>query len=160
VTGVPVTIDSDDLEALLFSTAAIKSVENALIAQKRDEQFKSAAGRFSAAHDRAANAWREATRRRDRPELFREPTAKELEELRRLDLAGARGPQGIEVNVGSLRHLLGPGWIEFGVHRQQVNWTGSGAVWQHETAAPRCRLTARGIDELGKAFPPIGEGVE
>jgi hypothetical protein len=57
-----VTVDADDLEALLFSTGAIKDVEYAIAGRARDPLVKSATTKLAGAHDRAAAAWRRAKR--------------------------------------------------------------------------------------------------
>lgn len=57
-----VTLDVDDVEALLFSVNALQGVENALAAKQRDPMVASAKGRLSAAHDRIASEWRRAKR--------------------------------------------------------------------------------------------------
>ena len=57
-----VTIDAADLEALLFSTGAIKDIEAALVARERDPLARSAIHRLTGAHDRIAAAWRRANR--------------------------------------------------------------------------------------------------
>ncbi len=162
---VAVTLDSDDLEVLLYATGAIKAVEAAVAGQTKDEQFLAAKPKLTAAHDRAANAWRAATRKRDRPEVFRDPTPDEVILLKQLYDYGANLPQGIDVDVGailaphvpgsnprSLRPLMVAGFLEFGQHQERVLWSSSGNHWSSESPSPRCRLTPRGMAEIEKKY--------
>ena len=58
--GVPVIVDSEDLEALLFACAAVKKIELAF-EQSRDDPFLGRVkGKYTAAHDTVAKAWRSA----------------------------------------------------------------------------------------------------
>jgi hypothetical protein len=56
--GKLVTVDSDDLEAMLMAKAAIKGVESALAVAKNDVFVQRVAPRFAAAHDEIARQWR------------------------------------------------------------------------------------------------------
>jgi hypothetical protein len=86
---ITVTVDYDDLEALLFATGAIKDVENAIKGRDRDPLVRSTASRLTAAHDRVAAAWRRAKR-----EPPPEPSTAEVEELRRM----FTGPDGTRLS--------------------------------------------------------------
>jgi hypothetical protein len=59
--GVPVTVDSDDLEALLFATGAIEKIEFALQADRIDPQAQQGR-RYAEARRRANGARLNATR--------------------------------------------------------------------------------------------------
>ena len=60
--GQPITVDSDDLEALLFATGSIKAIEAALQQRSRDPLVKRAEPVLTEAHNRLAKEWRNATR--------------------------------------------------------------------------------------------------
>lgn len=60
--GKPVTVDSDDLEALLFSTGGIKAIEDALQQRSEDPLVLQAKPRLTAAHDRLTAEWRRQLR--------------------------------------------------------------------------------------------------
>ena len=62
-----VTVNSDDLEALLFATGGIKDLESALDQRKRNPMVISGVGRLAGAHDRLSAAWRRAKRDVDWP---------------------------------------------------------------------------------------------
>lgn len=152
--GVPVTVDSDDLQALLFTNAAIKSIEHALKAQKEDPLFEQAAPRFTAASDNIARAWRDATRRRDMPELFRNPTQAELRDLsdafldeHEIGLLG-RYKSKVEWNPLHSRELVSMGLVELGNSRERIIWADGQTT--HGPNPPRvfARLTQRGVDAL------------
>ena len=49
---VAVTVDTEDLEALLFATSGIKELEAALDQRKRNPMVTSGMGRLAGAHDR------------------------------------------------------------------------------------------------------------
>lgn len=154
--GVPVTVDSDDLQTLLFATAAIKSVEVALKAQKNDPFAEQALPRYTEASDNLAKAWRDATRRRDMPQLFRDPTPHELSVLRSIFFDDSPDPDMADrlkrTSIVWLSHhprsLVSLGLVELGNERYQIIW-GDGRV----SAAPFppkvfARLTWRGIEVL------------
>lgn len=144
--GVPVVVDSDDLEVLLFATGCVKAMEAAVQAVDRDQQFKMAKPKITAAHDRVANAWRGATRKRDMPNIVRDPTKGEVEELVMLADAGAAREDGMEVEKPHLyQRFVGMGLVEIGVHDERIQWNvGSGAVWSARSPLQRMKLTARG----------------
>lgn len=56
-----VTVDLEDLETIVFATAAIKAIESAL-ANRRSDPFVQSHLDYTAAHDRLASAMRNATR--------------------------------------------------------------------------------------------------
>jgi hypothetical protein len=69
-----VTVDADDLEALLFASGGIKdleggikAMENLLAGRKNNPMVRSAAGKLGAAHDRLSAAWRRANREAEWP---------------------------------------------------------------------------------------------
>lgn len=77
--GKPITVDSDDLEALLFSTGAIKALEAALVQAKDDPLVEQAKPRLTAAHDRLAADCRRGLRESGYPgsrDVLDEPIGK------------------------------------------------------------------------------------
>jgi hypothetical protein len=60
--GKPVTVDSDDLETLLFTTGVVKQVEAAIAGQARDPLAFAAQPKLTAAHERVTATWRRALR--------------------------------------------------------------------------------------------------
>lgn len=71
-----VTVDTDDLEALLFATGGIKdleggikALENLLAGRKNNPMVRSASGKLAAAHERLSTAWRRAKREVDMPAI-------------------------------------------------------------------------------------------
>ncbi len=79
--STPVTVDSDDLKTLLFATAAIKGVENALKQAKDDPFLMDLTPPLTEAHDRLAKAWRGAERKATMPERFSPATEQEIKQL-------------------------------------------------------------------------------
>jgi hypothetical protein len=75
-----VTVDADDLEALLFATSGIKDLEAALQQRKTNPLVKSGMGRMAIAHDRLSTAWRRAKREADYPAIY--VSADDLAELK------------------------------------------------------------------------------
>lgn len=159
--GIPVIVDSDDLETLLFATGVVRAMEAAVHAVKGDEQFRMAKPMIAAAHDRVANAWRGATRKRDMPEIYREPTKGEVEELVMLADAGADREDGMEVEKPHLyQRFVGMGLVEIGIHDERIQWNvGSGQVWSARSPLQRMKLTERGREFLPPApLLPVDDG--
>jgi hypothetical protein len=145
--GVPVTVDSDDLEALLYATAAIRGIENALASAQRDPMFEIAKPRFSAAFDAVANAMRGAIRSATMPNIMRDPEGEDLQVL--LHLARACAVAGVTVlsKPHMFRHLVGMGVVEIGPHDERVVFaSGSGDIWHRRSPDQRIRVTQRGFD--------------
>lgn len=116
-----VTVDYDDLEALLFSTGAIKKIEDAVRAQERDPMVKSASGRLSGAHDRLSAAWRRSKREEPEP-----PTESDIAALDRMFTDRETGERTYECVVSEYPRRLaqvlqlvesGPAW-----HGVKVDW--------------------------------------
>ena len=83
-----VTVDVDDLEALLFATSGIKDLEAALDQRRRNPMVTGTKGKLEGAHDRLSTAWRRAKREVDFPKIV--VTAAEIAELRSM----FTGPDG------------------------------------------------------------------
>jgi hypothetical protein len=151
--SVPVTVDSDDLEALLFCTAAIKSVEAALKAQSNDPLYEQAKPRLTAAHDRIANLWRGAVRQARTP-ATRDATAEEV--IRLLELAACHGGKRIlrtSEDPREWREMQSCGWVELGAEINTVSWGASGEVTQGRPPLQWVRLRMKGHEAIAKAEP-------
>ncbi len=75
-----VTVDADDLEALLFACSGIGDLEKALDQHRRNPLLKSTKGKIEGAHERLATLWRRAKRDVDWPKKV--VTETEIAELR------------------------------------------------------------------------------
>ena len=144
-----VTVDYEDLEALLFATGAIKDVESAIKGRDRDPLAKSAASRLTAAHDRVAAAWRRAKR-----EPPPEPSVGEVEELRRM----FTGPDGARLSEAITdtypqnfaQHLL---LVESG-----PIWEGVKIDWP-APSTPEFRPSGQRMPRYGVRLTVLGEKV-
>lgn len=145
-----VILDAADIEALLFSTGAIKEIEASIRGRSNDPLVRQSAAKLTGAHDRVAAAWRRANR--PEPE---EPLPSDIAELQSL-FAGPDGRALTEVVTGTLPTRLvqalqlveaGPIWD--GV---KVDWPGA-PEFRQAPSSPRdlryaVRLTPRGMAAL------------
>lgn len=149
--GVPVTIDSDDVQTLLFATGVTKAMAAAVNAASADEQFLGVKPKITDTHDRVANAWRDATRRQAFPNRYQPPTEMQKQMLIGLARRGATDKLGMLLAFDEApkhRSLVAAGLVEIGVYQERVVWNvGSGDVTWAEK--PRLRLTARAIEAIG-----------
>lgn len=141
--GKSVTVDSDDLQALLFTTGAIKQVESAMAMRTRDPLVKVAQPVLSQAHDRLARQWRAALREDTHP-LWGQPLdddeAAILTDLA-TDCYETRTPK-------EFSKLNAKGYLEMGAVYDAVCWPGSDSPHLTDCARFRLRVTTRGIDAL------------
>lgn len=147
--GKSVTVDSDDLQTLLFATGTIKQIEAAIKQHKQDHQVMMAQDNLTRAHDTLAKAWRNAVRVIEDP-IYNDPlTAKELEYLKLVDSV-SRVIQTEDLTSELVRTLRRKGMLELGVRSTQTNWgdTGLGPI---EFAENVIRITARASDTI---YPP------
>lgn len=142
--GVPVTVDSDDLKALLDAGLVLKNVARAMNpTEKLSENAIEAAAQ---AHDRMAGQYRRALRGDGLPP----PTEHELEELRFL----FPDNDGFEIIIPGLVPRFQPlntkGLIEFGHPMGGVKWSNSGDDLGLTTSQTEVyvRLTAKGYAAL------------
>lgn len=155
-----VTVDLADLETLIFATAAIKSIEDALAARRRDP-FMTPHLNYTEAHNRLVGAMREAQRSASNDTLVKydEPLTKpEIGALRYVDKACSAKTPGLALFVIATEdkaaggeamsvydRLAAKGCIEMGQFVQGVVW--AGANTPQITADPKgyaARLTNRG----------------
>ncbi len=153
--GLPVTLDSDDVEALVFAAASVKSIEGVLDLSRGDPFAKAPVKRYyTEAADRIEKAWRGATRAANNPERFSEPTEAEIAWLRRIwppwsDDADAylRFIQVYEQpkREGDVyRAMMVRGLIEFGTRRNAFMWGSSGETVVNTEPVTYVRITPRG----------------
>lgn len=143
-----VTLDADDLQALLFAAGCANASPAAKKILKSDPQFEEVEPRLTEAIDRAGRAWRKAGRKEEWPERF-EITAQDLQLLRSFFNLGAHGRRGVaEAYFGQApRSLLTKGMIELGVWRETIAWSNSGEeATQH--VERRFRLTQDALEFL------------
>lgn len=176
--GTAVTVDSDDLEALLFATAAIKGVEQALKIASDDPFADSSKARLTQAHDRIANAWRGAKRAVDMPERFAELTQKNIDLM---CLIWPRLPgivptdseidyrfrnkklQDYRLTQNECRPLIGSGLAEFASHMEAYLWASSGERQVRVTSQIWIRPTPRAIEAILKyenSLMPVSPSTE
>lgn len=160
-----VIVDAADLETLLFSTGAIKDVENAIKARERDPLVRSSAGRLTEAHDRLAAQWRRAKR-----EPPPEPLPGDIAALRAM-FTGPDGTRLMEavVKTPPIRLAQDLQLVEYGPawYGTKIDWpVPSTPEFRVAPYDPRdlifgVRLTVRGEGVLGKApvVYPIGTSV-
>lgn len=156
--GKPVTVDSDDLQALLFSTGSIKAIEGALQQRSEDPLVKMAAPNLTIAHDRLSAEWRRAVREQglkpsDGP--LTEADKAKLREFYAVDediairirliygTAAARRPDGFE-------GLRKRGMAEFGSVFEFIKWGDSQEQTSRDQMIWVVRLTARGRSALAE----------
>jgi hypothetical protein len=155
-----VTVDSDDLEALVFGTGVIKNIEGSLAAFKRDPFTKTNVP-LTEAHDRLASAMRNAKRAQadtlvkwDEPLTKDEQIAlaavaascKEMGDVKRISPKDKAPDRGEAMSIYD--RLAAKGIIEMGQFLIGIMWAGqqSPAI----TAQPEfaARLTPRGRSML------------
>jgi hypothetical protein len=150
------TVSADDLETLLFASGAIRSIEEALNAAKRDPWAQSAKGKLTQAYDRLSREWRNAKRAREGypGANFADPTAEDLLNLAAIEADVRDQGIGAAVALGSplyriVQALHAKGLVELGVYREMVMWGDSGEVGSRDhPMIQRVRLTARGKKAL------------
>lgn len=146
--GIPVTVDSDDLETLLFNAAVVKDIESALKARTRDPFTKQHLGLLTEAQERVEKLWRGALRAKSDADNAQPlpPLSKsqlhwlgDLEEREYLEI-----PSIIASDIAFLRkHNL----VEVAPVKSAVFW-GSGLPLYHDLAMYHIRITKRGLTLL------------
>lgn len=86
--GKPVTLDSDDVEAMLLAAEYMGKVEGMLRARRDDSQYLRMSGTIRESIDRSRKAWGDAIRTNDDPIFDEPPTESEREALRKIYLKG------------------------------------------------------------------------
>ena len=146
-----VTVDLEDLETIVFTTGALKTIEGAL-QQRKNDPFVKPHLEFTAAHDRLASAMRNA-RRSEAGTLVPwdgELSTDELDFLRDVD-AGDVDRILLETKI-SFDSLAAKGCIDFGQPLTGVLWAGEKTpTWMIDALGDYCvRITVRGRAKLAK----------
>ena len=153
--GKPVTVDSEDLEALLFAAGGIAVIERAIDGYRTDMLVQQVKPRLTAAHARASAAWRQQTREVD-PAASEPPTDEEIRQLNAMFPARVGDPSSPDdedlmrpaviewSDMPAVRSLRLKGLIEFG--NRFIAWPGEGQTPDFRPGFPTypCRLTAKG----------------
>lgn len=156
-----VAVDLEDLETLVFTTGALKTIEGALVTRKADPFVKPHLD-FTAAHDRLATAMRNARRSQNKDVVvqFDEPlTREECKILTDVDTLGGvvhitvkdqLPKQGESMSIYDA--LTAKGCLLMGGLVKGVLWAGASAP--ELTVDPTgyaIKLTARGREKLASA---------
>jgi len=160
-----VTVDHDDLETIIFATAAIKAIEGALAARKTDPFVRPHLD-YTAAHDRLATAMRNAKRAENQDTLvkFDDPlTGEEMAALTEVHEATtgkyasrfmvlSRKKKAPEDNqaMSVYDQLSAKGCVQMGVLVHGVIWAGAASPELESEAAFGIKLTDRGREKLEK----------
>lgn len=167
--GVPVTLDSDDVQTLLFSTGVVKRIEAAMQAQREDPQALMASTQLSAAHSRVATAWRWALREYQKPNIALDKIVLDPKDdalMRSLWTAIGRGPVIYDGFPQDLDLLMRLGLVEMGPAKWALHYGGDQPEFAEHMPPKWCaRLTERGkqfcIEQLGCiADDPKDRGVK
>lgn len=141
--GNPVTVDSDDLQSLLFATGTIKQIEAAIQQHKQDPQVRIVQDNLTQAHDNLAKAWRSSVRVIEDP-LYNIPVTKsEMTFLKRIGLS-VKTIESEDLVDDLVKTLRRKHMLEVGVRSTQTAWGDTGL------SKPEClenviRLTPRAI---------------
>lgn len=142
--GKLVTVDSDDLKAVLFSTGVIKAVEGALKQHQDDPLVLMVKGDLEAAHNRLASHLRRAERE-DRLKPSDEPLDTEcIGALNRFSTEARGGIIWGNPRLKGFDGLRERGMVEFGVPYQIFHWSDSQSYTREDRPVQVARLTERG----------------
>lgn len=153
--GVPVTIDSDDIEKLIFATGALRDVEHALDQSKGDQLVRNGQLGLTEARSRIERAWRGALRTAVKP--LPEITDIDLAALREFVPSWADSKIGYPVDVrtaryGDAQRLMAKGLVELGASRLSVIWSaGASITHKDDPFQQRVRFTQRAADAMTRA---------
>jgi hypothetical protein len=145
-----VTVDLEDLETLVFTTAALKVIEGALAARKTDP-FVRPHLNFTAAHDRLASAMRNARRAGSGTAVDWDGplTAAETLMLRSIeDMQQFNSPARLQHPEIDL--LAAKGCVVIGQQVNGVIWPGATAPELEKLAWFAVKITDRGREKLAK----------
>lgn len=150
--GIPITIDSDDLQALLFATGAIKNIESAIKGWQTDPLVLQSKNDFKEAHDRIASEWRRVTRE-PHPDQLADATSGELLILKDLTKLGPWFQMNLMEERWNFlwKNLRLRGFVEAGIKEHFIRW---GDTTLHITIdLPQMvgRLTPRAWEQLDRA---------
>lgn len=119
-----VTVDLEDLETLVMTTGAIKTIEDAL-SQRKQDPFVRQHLNFTAAHDRLASLMRNARRAEAGTLVPWDGPLTEIEETLLRDLNGCEcGTKGIGIHKADYDTLAAKGCVIIGQHVNGILWAG------------------------------------
>ena len=161
-----VTVDADDLEALIFAASVIKPIETALSAHKRDP-FVTQHLQNTDALERITTAWRHAKRAAANDTLvkFDEPlTGRELKLLREYahnehdlefpysKISGADKAPKSGQTMSTTDQLMCKGCVQVGQEVRGVVWSGAPGVSDVvRTGGFAVKITPKGWEKLREA---------
>lgn len=153
-----VTIDTDDLEALLFAAGAANASPEAKKILKRDPQFEQVESRLTGACKNAGDAWRKSKRAEEWPDRFK-VNEHEIRFLKVLVSQGAGRRMGIMEEVPIARSYITKGLVELGIYSESVTWSNSGTDhFQHQER--RVRITNDAAQILANSAFDVGQPVK
>lgn len=155
--GKPVTIDSDDLETLLYSAGAMKHIEQALYAAKHDFLYDLAKPKIAGVADRV-NHERLKAPAYERPVVAADLQPADQELIRHLfrDEEGGLSTPMIRVGPGDdmvvedLHNLREFGLVEMGVIIAGVRWAANTDLSDAKDGSYALRLTGMGQNVLSE----------
>lgn len=149
-----VTIDTEDLEALLFAAGAANASPEAKKILKRDPQFEQVEGRLTDACKNAGDAWRKSKRAKEWPDRFKVDEY-EIRYLKLLVARGAGRRLGMQEEVPVPRSYITKGLVELGIYSESVTWSNSGTDHLHHEQR-RVRITSDAVQILANSAFDVG----
>lgn len=150
-----VTVDLSDLETLIFTTGALKTVEEALNKRKGDP-FVRAHLDFTDAHNRLVERYREASRSRDNYMGYNNPlTKEEIQYMNELDLSKPGyfiyHDESFMQPRSYIMSLLTKGMVRRGRYLNGVLWDGdTHPQLKEDDKGFAVRLTTRGATTIAE----------
>lgn len=149
-----VTVDIEDLERLVWATAAIKQIEAALAQRSRDPFVRPHLD-FAAAHDRCAAAMRNA-RRAEAGTAIAWDGALEQDEAVYLGTLKVKGSEGLVHLISGSERLQHPevdrlsakGCVVIGQCAAGVHWAGQDTIEWRASPEFAVKVTPRGRDKF------------
>jgi hypothetical protein len=156
--GKSVTVDSQDLRALLFSTGTIKAIEQAVRQHQQDPLVAMAEPHLKGAHDRLNTALLRVERGETVRGYNNPLTGREIAALKMLpDSLPAIYVAIHNTDEDRLwRSLADRGYVQFGTVCTGIAWAGEDSVAWRSTTMRYLRLTPRGASAVsGVAFEAV-----
>src|SRR6185503_9432351 len=145
-----VEVDEKDLETLIFATAAIKQIEQAL-AQRNHDPFVRLHLDYSAAHDRLVAAWRSAQRAKAGTAVDWDGDLTEVEASFLIAIKKAEFCYEVtgdfRLKNKAIDDLASKGCVQIGQRTTGVVWSGEARPDLRPLPNFGVRITQRGIDK-------------
>lgn len=150
--GKPVTIDSDDLETLLYSAGSMTHIEQALYAAKHDFQYRSAMPKIAAAMERA-NHERLKALAYEKPVQASDLWPGDAETLRKVFASDPEMPifpivimhsRPEEATINELARLRELGLVEMGTVLDGIHWADKTDITPANDGRYALRLSSQG----------------